>query len=136
MKPARISSVLCILSLLATATSATATNYTITWKNQFASNATCTLDTSVETPTGTIPNSTKHTFTSLGQTKPVTISSPTCSHITVSAGCSFTDAQGKSQRNSFSSQVAPCGNSTAILNATRPGSITVTTTAPKPNGVL
>lgn len=136
MKPVRIITAFCSLGLLATASIAAAANYTITWKNQFASNATCTLDTSVETPTGTIPDSTKHTFTSLGQTKPVTISSPTCSHITVSAGCSFTDAQGKSQRNSFSSQVAPCGNSTAILNATRPGSITVTTTAPKPNGVL
>ena len=136
MKPAGIITSVCSLALLATASTVSASNYTITWKNQFASNTTCTLNTSVVTPSGTVPNSIQYTFASLGRTKPITVSSLICSRIVLSASCAYTDAKGQNRTNGFSSQSATCGNSTATLNPSIPGSITVTNTQDKPNGVL
>ncbi len=136
MKPAGIANVVCCLALLVTASTAAASDYTITWKNQFASNTTCTLNTSIVTLTGTIPNTTQYTFGSLGGRKPITVNSPTCSRIILSASCKYTDAKGQNRANSFGSQIATCGNSTATLNPSIPGSITVTNASDKPRGVI
>ena len=135
MNKIRIIGAAALFSMAATAGMASAADYTITWKNQFASNPSCSLLTSVVGPMGTVPNTTSYTFTSLGQTTRATVSSPSCIRITLSASCSYTDAQGKTKRVSFGSANASCENSTATLNPSIPGSITVTPTQDKPRNI-
>ncbi len=110
----------------ATATTAVAADYTITWKNQFASTAICTLNASVVGAGATIPNNIQNKFTSLGQTVQVTISSPTCSRITLSASCKYTDSQGSMKTNGFGTANLTCGNHIATLNPSIPGSFSIT----------
>jgi hypothetical protein len=110
----------------ATAVTATAADYYITWKNQFASTAACTLNASVVGLAATIPNNIQHKFTRLSETVQVRISSPNCSRITLSAVCKYTDAQGKIQTNGFSPVNEACGNYLVTLNPTIPGSFSIT----------
>jgi hypothetical protein len=111
----------------ASAATATAADYVITWKNQFASTAICTLNASVVGAAATIPNNIQHKFTRLRETVQVVISSPTCSRITLSASCKYTDAQGKMQTNGFGTASTNCGNYAVTLNPTIPGSFSITT---------
>jgi len=115
-----------------TSVPALAADYIITWKNQFASKAICNLTTTMVTPLGSTPNTVNHTFSLLGQTIPVTLSSPTCTRINLSASCNYTDSKGIPKKNSFGNQTAFCENSTVTLNNTLPGSMTVTPTQSKP----
>lgn len=110
----------------ATATTATAADYYITWKNQFASTAACTLNASVVGPAGTFSNNIQHPFDRLGRTVQVAINSPGCTRITLSAVCKYTDAQGKIQTNGFSKVNEACGNYQVTLNPTIPGSFSIT----------
>lgn len=114
-----------------TAGSATAADYVITWKNQFAANAECTLETSVRSPAGTTPYPVTHTFAAVGYTRLVAVNSAGCTGILLSASCIYPDAKGNKHSNSFSNQNTFCGNHTATLNAATPGTITVTEPPPK-----
>lgn len=114
------------LSTAATVTTAAATDYVITWKNQFATSAACILNASVVGPAATIPNNIQHRFDRLGQTVQVTISSTGCSRITLSANCKYTDAQGKIKTNGFGTANTNCGNYLVTLNPTIPGSFSIT----------
>ena len=109
----------------ATASTATTADYVITWNNQFASTAACTLNASV-VGAGTIPNNIQHKFIRLGQTVQVAISSPVCSRITLSAVCKYTDAQGKIKTNGFGQVNEACGNYLVTLNPSIPGSFSIT----------
>lgn len=127
-----VATVFCCVT--ATAGLASATDYTITWEDNFASNLTCTLKQTVFDPVGgSIPNNRLFTFTSIGQTVKTTISSPTCRNISLSASCSYTNSQGNKSSANFSSS-ATCVSSTATLNPTLPPSMTVTPGQEKPHG--
>lgn len=116
---------LALVSIIASTGLAQATDYVITWKNQFASTTTCTLNASAVSLAGTIPNNIQHSFTGLGQTVQATLSSPGCTRISISATCKYTDSQGSVKRNSFGTASEPCGNYVVTLNPTIPGSFTI-----------
>ena len=111
----------------ASVTTASAADYVITWKNQFASTAACTLNASVVGAAATIPNNIQHKFTRLRETVQVVISSPTCTRITFSAVCKYSDAQGTIKTNGFSQVNEACGNYVVTLNPSIPGSFSITT---------
>ena len=123
-----------VLSAAATATTAIAADYVITWKNQHAASAICTLNASVTGPV-TASNNITRQFSGLGQTINVTISSPTCLTIRLSASCRYGNAQGSLQTIEFPVVSAACNNNIATLNPGIPGSLSITNNSEKPVNV-